>query len=124
MLDYTAMRGDEARQYLDVADAYRAELNGRTIQNYRDNFTALTDYLEMPKSQCHPLGAANAIFALLAAFIFMVSRQMLEMEQNEIAVIKSRGAGRAKFRHLSHESLLISLLAFAIGIPLGAIFAR
>ena len=48
MLDYTAMRGDEARQYLDVADAYRAELNGRTIQNYRDNFTAtLTDYLEI-----------------------------------------------------------------------------
>ena len=123
MLDYTAMRGDEARQYLDVADAYRAELNGRTIQNYRDNFTAtLTDYLEIAQKVNVTLWVLQTpIFALLAAFIFMVSRQMLEMEQNEIAVIKSRGAGRGQiFAIYLIESLLISLLAFAIGIPLGA----
>lgn len=106
MLDYTAMRGDEARQYLDVADAYRAELNGRTIQNYRDNFTAtLTDYLEIAQKVNVTLWVLQTpIFALLAAFIFMVARQMLEMEQNEIAVIKSRGARtRPNFYHLSHR---------------------
>ena len=123
MLDYTAMRGDDVQQYLDAANTYRAELNGRTIQNYRDNFTStLTDYLDIAKKVNVTLWVLQTpIFALLAAFIFMVSRQMLEMEQNEIAVIKSRGAGRSQiFAIYLTESLLISLLAFVIGIPLGA----
>ncbi len=123
LLDYTAMRGDQAQQILSVADAYRAEFNGRTIQNYRDNFsTVLTDYLEIAKKVNVTLWVLQTpIFALLAAFIFMVSRQMLEMEQNEIAVIKSRGAGRGQiFTIYLLESLILSVIAFAIGVPLGA----
>ena len=123
LLDYTAMRGDQAQQILSVADAYRAEFNGRTIQNYRDNFSAvLTDYLEIAKKVNVTLWVLQTpIFALLAAFIFMVSRQMLEMEQNEIAVIKSRGAGRGQiFTIYLLESLILSVIAFAIGVPLGA----
>ena len=123
LLDYTAMRGDQAQQILSVADAYRAEFNGRTIQNYRDNFsTVLTDYLEIAKKVNVTLWVLQTpIFALLAAFIFMVSRQMLEMEQNEIAVIKSRGAGRGQiFTIYLLESLILSVNAFAIGVPLGA----
>ena len=110
LLDYTAMRGDQAQQILSVADAYRAEFNGRTIQNYRDNFSAvLTDYLEIAKKVNVTLWVLQTpIFALLAAFIFMVSRQMLEMEQNEIAVIKSRGAGRGQiFTIYLLESLIL-----------------
>ncbi len=123
LLDYTAMRGDQAQQILSVADAYRAEFNGRTIQNYRDNFsTVLTDYLEIAKKVNVTLWVLQTpIFALLATFIFMVSRQMLEMEQNEIAVIKSRGAGRGQiFTIYLLESLILSVIAFAIGVPLGA----
>lgn len=34
------------------------------------------------------------VLALLLAFIFMISRQMLDLEQNEIALLKSRGSSR------------------------------
>ena len=54
------------------------------------------------------------IFALLAAFIFMVSKQMMELEDNEIAVLKSRGSKR-------HQILLIYLLQSAILALVGLI---
>ncbi len=34
------------------------------------------------------------VLALLLAFIFMISRQMLDLEQNEIALLKSRGSSK------------------------------
>ena len=50
----------------------------------------------------------------------MVSRQMLSMEENEIAVFKSRGAGRRQILTIYlQQSLLLALAAFVLGIPLG-----
>ena len=60
------------------------------------------------------------IFVLLAAFIFMVSRQMLEMEQAEIAVIKSRGASRRQLLSIYLiESGVLAFLGLCAGVPLG-----
>jgi len=62
---------------------------------------------------------------LLAAFIFMVSRQMLEMEQNEIAVYKSRGANKGQIILLYLlQSIGIVLLSLAGGIPLGVFMCK
>ena len=60
------------------------------------------------------------IFVLLAAFIFMVSRQMMELEENEIAVLKSRGSGK---RQIILLYLLQGLLLSAIGLLLGYPFS-
>lgn len=60
------------------------------------------------------------VLALLAAFLFMISGQMLSMEQSEISLLKSRGAGKGQIIRLYFmQNLLLAVVAFVIGIPLG-----
>jgi len=122
LLDYTAMRGEDVPYMLDVANEYRHQHNGNAVRGYNDNFSDIfSAYITSTQKVQVTLWVLQVpIFVLLAAFIFMVSRQMLEIEQSEIAVIKSRGAGKAQiFGIYLTQSLLVSLIAFAAGIPLG-----
>ena len=65
------------------------------------------------------------IFALLAAFIFMVSRQMLEMEQNEISVFKSRGASKIQIIEIYLlQSIVVVVGSAILGLPLGWLICR
>lgn len=60
------------------------------------------------------------VLALLAAFLFMISGQMLSMEQSEISLLKSRGAGKGQIIRLYFmQNLVLAAIAFAIGLPLG-----
>ena len=127
LLDYTAMRGDAAQDLLNAAQRLGEEFNSKTRRAYRDYFSdILKDYLKTARKVNVTLWVLQApIFALLAAFIFMVSRQMLEMEQNEIAVIKSRGAGKFQiFSIYLLQSLIICAIAFAAGVPLGVYLCK
>ena len=122
LLDYTAMRGEDVPHMLDVANEYRHLYNGNAVRAYNDNFSDIfSAYITSTQKVQVTLWVLQVpIFVLLAAFIFMVSRQMLEIEQSEIAVIKSRGAGKMQiFGIYLTQSLLVSILAFAAGIPLG-----
>ena len=57
---------------------------------------------------------------LLCAFLFMISEQMLRMEQNEISILKSRGAKKSQILSLYFmQSVLISFAGFLLGLPLG-----
>ena len=57
---------------------------------------------------------------LLCAFLFMISEQMLRMEQNEISMLKSRGAKRGQILGLYFlQSTLIAFVGLLIGLPLG-----
>lgn len=60
------------------------------------------------------------VLALLLAFIFMISRQMLDLEQNEIALLKSRGSSKRQiiFIYLM-QSVILSAASSVIGVPLG-----
>ncbi len=65
------------------------------------------------------------IYVLLFAFIFMVSRQMLEIEAAEIAVIKSRGASRGQIIGIyALQSLILALASLIAGIPLAAMICQ
>ena len=60
------------------------------------------------------------IFALLAAFIFMVSKQMMELEENEIAVLKSRGSMTRQILALyTMQAAIMTLAGILLGYPLG-----
>lgn len=60
------------------------------------------------------------VFVLLCAFIFMISRQMLELEQNEIALLKSRGAGKKQIIAIYLlQSVILTGISVVIGVPLG-----
>lgn len=57
---------------------------------------------------------------LLCAFLFMISEQMLRMEQNEISMLKSRGAKRGQILGLYFmQSTLIAACGLVIGLPVG-----
>ncbi len=63
------------------------------------------------------------VLALLLAFIYMISSQMLTMEQNEISVMKSRGAGRKQILQMYlTQDLILGLVSLAAGLPLGYLF--
>ncbi|MBQ4322101.1 MAG: ABC transporter permease [Oscillospiraceae bacterium] len=65
------------------------------------------------------------IFVLLAFFIFMVSKQTLDLEKNTISVLESRGAGRLQIIGIfAVQSAVISLVSGAAGIPLGVMLAK
>lgn len=65
------------------------------------------------------------VLILLCAFLFMISGQMYDMERNEISVIKSRGSSSGQiFRLYLYQSIFLTLLGLAGGMPLGTVFTR
>lgn len=63
------------------------------------------------------------LLILLCAFLFMISGQMLKMEQSEISVMKSRGASKLQIIGLYfYQSSFLALIGLVIGIPLGRLF--
>lgn len=64
------------------------------------------------------------VLILLAAFLIMISKQMYEMEQNEISVIKSRGSYRIQiFGLYTYQNIVLTLVGGALGVLLGRVFA-
>jgi len=60
------------------------------------------------------------VLVLLCAFLFMISSQMLSLEQNEISMFKSRGAGSFQiFLLYLLQSLFITIVSCVIGVFLG-----
>lgn len=60
------------------------------------------------------------VLALLLAFIFMISRQMLDLEQNEIALLKSRGSSKKQILLIYLlQSAILSAISAVVGLPLG-----
>ncbi|NLG25081.1 MAG: ABC transporter permease [Clostridiales bacterium] len=122
LLDYTQMRGDRVGEMRAAVAALSDEYASAYNRGYSDNFSAIfARYaLEAKKVDVTMWVLQAPIFVLLAAFIFMVSRQMLETEQNEIAVIKSRGASRRQIiTTYLLQSLLLAAAGLAGGVPLG-----
>ncbi len=122
LLDYTQMGAEHISSICDEMQRLERELSEMGQTRYTENFlSVLKAYL--PKSQQLNVtlwALQTPVFVLLAAFIFMVSRQMLSMEENEIAVFKSRGAGRGQILKLYLlQSLLLAAGAFLLGIPMG-----
>ncbi len=63
------------------------------------------------------------VLALLLAFIYMISSQMLSMEQSEISVMKSRGAKGGQIVGMYFiQNLILCAVAVVVGLPLGRLF--
>lgn len=60
------------------------------------------------------------VLGLVLAFIFMVSKQILEAEKNEMAMLYSRGIKRWQIiLRYTVQSSIVAFLAILVGIPLG-----
>jgi putative ABC transport system permease protein len=65
------------------------------------------------------------VLLLLCAFLYMIAGQMLEMERNEISLMRSRGASKFQVLFLYFmQSIFLSVVSLAGGIPLGAAFCK
>lgn len=65
------------------------------------------------------------VLVLLCAFLFMISGQMLSMEQTEISLLKSRGAARKHiFRIYFIQSVLMAGVSVIVAIPLGILLCQ
>ncbi len=127
VLDYTKMRSDQVGHYLEETEKIVELLKSR---GFRDNTVEYQGILEAFEVEAKKLNTTIIvlqvpILVLLAAFIFMVSGQMLEMEQNEIAVYKSRGADKKQIILLYLlQSVLISAVSVIGGVPLGVLICK
>lgn len=127
LLDYEAMRGDRADHVAAVLAEF-AETYGKSSNlRFGETFSAtLQSYRIKARQVGITLAVLQApIFVLLAAFIFMVSKQLLQMERNEMAILKSRGASKGQIIGMYlMQSLLLALMGGVLGIPLGIAFCQ
>lgn len=99
------------RQYLTVTVAFSDILKNHISQARRVRVTLWV--LQAP------------IYILLAAFVFMVARQILETEEAEISVLKSRGVSGGQILSMYLlQSCLLALAGTAAGVPLGALITQ
>lgn len=126
VLDYQKIRGDRAEECLEILESYKKEFERRDITEVAYFRTTLEEFIpKIQKLNTTIWVLLLPIFVLLAAFIFMVSRQMLEMEQNEISIYKSRGANKLQIVLLYLvQSLCISVVSLIGGIPLGIMMCK
>jgi len=119
--DFEAMSARRISQYL----------NG--IRHQRDLFTCRVwrfsdNYYEMLTEHAAQVAEFNImllvlqipLYFLLALYIYVVSRKILQMEQNDISILKSRGAGRKQiFGLYVMQGIFIGAFSFPIGILFG-----
>ena len=126
-IDYEKLKSDNVEKTLELINRYNNEYN----RVYIINFTASCEsLLRSYRSEANRAAATLnvlrvPIFALLIAFIFMLSRQTLEIEQSEISVLKSRGASTGQILNIYLlQSITLALAALLISVPFSAFLCR
>lgn len=116
-LDYTGLKRADVSHVINQITMLETDFEGTFrqkllpyIQNYESNASQLNVTLLILQAP---------ILVLVCAFIFMVSRQLIELEENEISVIKSRGAAKKQILQLYLiQGLILSGAGLILGIPL------
>lgn len=127
LLDTEKMSARDAQALYDVALRYQ-DLSKNT--QYLTITVSFSDILKEHIAQARRVRVTlwvlqAPIYILLAAFVFMVSRQILETEEAEISVLRSRGVSGGQILSMYLlQSCLLALAATAAGVPLGALITQ
>ena len=129
MLDYGRMSAAQVLRYQASDAAIKEEFNNYSINiwNYKENFIeTLNGYTLRTSKLVITLWVLQIpIYVLLAFYIYMVSRQILQLEQNDISVLKSRGASRGQiFSIYLLQSLFVCAISLCAGLPLGGFVCK
>ena len=128
MLDYHQMSVDRVPHYLQINEYLNSRFGVMGGQlSYNENFIeTVTSYIQRSERLTLTLWVLQVpLYVLLALYIFMVSKQILLIEQNDISVLKSRGASRGQLIGVySLQSLFVALISLALGLPLGIWICR
>jgi putative ABC transport system permease protein len=127
IMDYTCVTVDNAEYIYNKALDYVSYHEGLNNCSYNDYYRSiLKQYIaDAAKIKITLQILQIPIYALLAAFIFMVSGQILNMEQSEISVLKSRGAGKRQLISIYLiQSSLIAAVSLIAGLPLSMLICQ
>lgn len=122
LLDYTEIDTDKIDLLSSAVAELETTVGTEKNANIKVNYTkTLSDYTAVSKSISITLMVIQVpVFVLLFAFILMVSKQLMQMEQGEIAVLRSRGASRGEiFSIYLIQSGILAAVGFLIGMPTG-----
>jgi len=123
LFDYAKMVSDDIGIYLEANDYMLSQFRAsRSVYGYSINFIeTLHRYASnTAKLDVTLIVLQMPIYVLLAFYIFMVSKQILSIEQNSISVLKSRGSSRFQiFGIYLIQSIMVSVFSLLTGIPLG-----
>ena len=124
IFDYEKVLPGDVNALVRDTEALRSSINkiGRfSGVNVPDYLTVLREYQTAAKKVSTTLLILQfPVLALLLAFIFMISRQMLDLEQNEIALLKSRGSSKMQIIWIYLlQSAILSGASSVVGMPLG-----
>ncbi len=119
-LDYTEMKYTLAPNYLEVMKYYENSYSKKDNCEITFNFNGILEEFEQSEGKVKLIIwiLQVPVLVLMLVFIFTVSRQILEMEESEIAMLKSRGVRRYQLVLMYFEqSLLLSSVGVILGIP-------
>ena len=121
LFDYTKIKPVDVSRILKASDEItNKETFGVFVKNmeYQE---VLKSYNTKAKTNDATLTILQSpLLILLCAFLFMIARQMLSMEQNEISLMKSRGAKRIHIIFLYFlQSIFLTAISLLIALPLG-----
>ena len=123
IIDYKDFKGRDVEHMLTAIEPVKKEFNNGFRAHYEEIFE---QYLvNASKLKVTLLVLQIPILVLLILFIFMVSGRMLEMEQKEISIFKSRGASKRQILLLYLEqSVIVAGVGLVIGLPLGFLICQ
>jgi putative ABC transport system permease protein len=126
IFDYSKIEAKDVKRIVDVTDYYLKESAYKKVLEEPEYMKVIDDYnIKVSRISATLIILQVPVLAMLAAFLLMISGQMYEMEKNEISVIKSRGSSSFQIIRLYfYQGTLITLVGAAVGLPLGAFFAK
>lgn len=122
LFDYDEITTEQVEKMIEVDDKlgydYLSQGLYRVNYYYHDVFTNFTKNSGRVVNTMFILQCP--ILILLAVFIFMVSNQVISIEQGEISILKSRGVSKRQLL-LTYfgQSVILAFIGFVIGIPFG-----
>ena len=126
MWEYDQLKASDVRHLADMTRYYTEESAYRSTFSEPPYLSILDDYERKQARIDAALFLLQVpVWILLSAFLFMISTQMYDLESNEISVMKSRGSsGLQIFLLYLYQSIFLTLLGAAAGLPLGRQFAK
>lgn len=127
LFDYSKIKVSQIDDMIEKTTNYTKEYNSpnATIKTPK-YITILNQFkLNQKKVMTTLLILQIPMLVLLCSFLFMISKQMLDMEKNEIALLKSRGSGKSQLIAIYLlQSIFITFVSILIGLPIGILLCK
>ena len=128
VMDTTAVRAANVPHYREVVHERQAHFNDTGgIWLYTVNFY---DIIGQHTTRAERLDITiwvlqTPIYVMLALFMYMVTKQILLLDTNDISVLKSRGAGRFQILGIyAYQGLIVGAISFPLGLGLGMVLCQ